>query len=199
MAEPKVNVNSVEKGDGFSGGDAPIAGDPQGAFMGMVSDLRASTKVTPTPMPVKLAYLAPDEFRFRTRTGYRNTAIKLRIYERNADDLVDAKNKDRFKKWAKRQGLDYVKDLKVDEDVYAQIGEPYIQFKPVRGVAEATYTTKDAFIASYIRKRIATGEFRDVIYEDVRPVEIEINGVKGLFAPIDDATREALAYAQAGD
>ena len=53
-------------------------------------------------------------------------------------------------------------------------------------------------IASYIRMRIATPEFRDVIYEDVRPVEIEINGVKGLFAPLNDETREALAFAQAG-
>jgi hypothetical protein len=36
-------------------------------------------------------------------------------------------------------------------------------------VREATFATKDPFIAEYIRRRIAAGEFRDMIYEEVRP------------------------------
>jgi len=64
-------------------------------------------------------------------------------------------------------------------------------------VREATFATKDPFIAEYIRRRIAAGEFRDMIYEEVRPVGRVVNGVLGRFIPADSATREAVAFAQA--
>lgn len=194
----QANVKQVmQEGADFAGANAPAASDPSGQFLGMVSELRSAEKAVPAAMPSPLTYIRPGEFRFRTRPGYRNTSIKLRIYERSDDNLVLTKNKDRFKKWAKRQKLDLTKDLKIDEEVYDILGEPYIHFRPVRGQMEATYTTKDATVAAYIRGRLARGEFRDAIYEDVRPVEIEIDGVKQLFIPANDQAREAVAFAQA--
>jgi hypothetical protein len=192
-----INVNTIEKGDGYTGANAPSPADPSGAFLGLVSELTAGEKPVPARAASALTYIRPGEYRFRTRPGYRNTAIKLRIYERDGDDIVQGKNKERFKKWAKRQGLDLVKDLKVDEEIYDLLGDPYIQFRPVRGQMEATYTTKNQTVAAYIRGRIAAGEFRDVIYEDVRPIEVEIDGVKQLFVPANDQAREAVAFAQA--
>lgn len=199
MAE-QVNISKImHEGAEFTGPNAPAPGDANvGEFMDMVSYLQRSTQ------PGQVATGRPGdlregEFRFRTKTGYRDTAIKLRIYERSDDKVKDGENKQRFRNWASRKGLD-LKDLeKWDEAVYKRTGEPYIKFRPVSDarVREATFATKDPFIAEYIRRRIAAGEFRDMIYEEVRPVEMVVNGVLGRFIPADSATREAVAFAQA--
>ncbi len=194
----KANVSQVmREGTNFQGANAPAPGDPSGEFLGMVSELRSSEKAMPQRTPTPLTYIRPGEFRFRTRPGYRNTAIKLRIQEFKDDDIENQKARDRWKKNAKRNGWELKELEQWDLKVYEITGEPYIQFRPVRGEQEATFTTKDEIVAAYIRRRIAAGEFRGVIYEDVRPVEIEINGEKQLFVPANDAAREAVAFAQA--
>lgn len=194
-----VNVGQIMKeGAGMSGDNTPAASDPSGQFNGMVAELTAAEKPVAQKGPVALDYIRPGEFRFRTKPGFRNTAIKLRIQEFKDDDIENQKSRDRWKKNAKRNGWE-LKDLeRWDLKVYDILGEAYIQFRPVRGQMEATYTTKDEFVASYIRMRIANGDYRDIVYEDVRPVEIEVNGTKQLFIPANDAAREALAFAQAG-
>lgn len=195
----KANVSQVMKEGGDFGPNAPAPGDQNvGGFLGMVSELKAETKAPKERVPAAMVHIREGEFRFRTRPGYRNTAIKLRIPEHSDDDIINGKNRDRWKKWARRNNIELKELEQWDIKVYDLIGEPYIYFRPVRGEQEASYVTTNALVASYIRKRIAAGDFGNVIYEDVAPIEIEINGVKQLFVPANDKAREAVAFAQAG-
>ena len=189
----------MNEGAEFGGENAPAGGDANvGGFLGMVSELQRSTEPGQVAT-IKTSTLREGEFRFRTRPGYRDTGIKLRIYERNADKVKETDNKQRWRNWAERNGL-AVKDLeKWDEAVYKRTGEPYLKFRPMSDprIREATFATKDPFIAEYIRRRLAAGEFRNEIFEEVRPVEMVVNGVLGRFIPADDETRENVAFAQA--
>lgn len=53
-------------------------------------------------------------------------------------------------------------------------------------------------VADYIRSRLARGEFAGEIYEDVRPMWVEVGGQRIRVMPADDTARVAMAAAAAG-
>jgi len=148
--------------------------------------------------PAALRYVAPDRFRFRTQPGLRSTSIVLRVPEVTFDLDKNVRIKKNWERWAKRTfGPDFKKVLKVDEVIAEKTGETVIKFRPLPGRMEATYETGDPEIAAYIRMRIQEPAHA-MIYEDVKPMAVEINGETVYVVQADPTSRARMAAHAAG-
>lgn len=170
--------------------------DPGGLAAMMAEDDR-NTNVVPL-VPRKLSPPPAGSFLFRTKPGIRSTAITLRLYHEKEDLDANVKAKKAWERWAKRQFGPKFKDaLALDRKLYEEHGLTRITFRPVPGAQEASYTTRDPEIAAYIRMRIKEPDLAALIYEEVAPMLVEINGQAVYVVPADDAARQAMAAAAA--
>jgi len=164
-------------------------------------DLAARAAETPAEKPMQpavLKYVTPDRFRFRTTPGHRNTAIVLRVPEVTFDLDKNVRLKQNFERWAKRTfGKDFLKILKVDGEIAEILGTPIIKFRPLPGKQEATYETGSPEVAAYIRMRIKEPD-HSMIYEDVKPMAVDINGETIYVVPADPTSRARMAAHAAG-
>lgn len=177
-------------------GEANVPGDP---MVAMQLEEIADSKPEVPVKPAKLDPPAQGSFRFRTKVGLRQTAITLRLFKEK-DDLDDnVKWRKVWERNAKRVWGDNWKDvLKIDRDLFENEGLDRIEFRPIPGAMEASYQTRNRQIAAYIRQRIKEPEFHGLIYEEVAPVQVEINGELVYVVPADDKARQAMAAAAAG-
>jgi hypothetical protein len=167
--------------------------------------------------PVKLPYVRPDTYRFRTTVGHRNTEIRLRVPEVIGDVDRDVKMKKAFEKWAARtlggdpdpqkdrkltaaQRLsNALKVLKVDAELHERTQLDAFKFRPIPRRQEATFETTDPEIAAYIRLRITEPQYVGKVYEDVKPLAVELNGETVYVVPADNESRTRMAaYAAQG-
>ena len=147
--------------------------------------------------PAKLTTPTPGSYRFRTRPGYRNTQIILRVFLPKDDTDENVKWQKRWERNAKRVwGPDWKQVLKVDRELWEDKGIDKIEFRPIPGVQECTYVTRDKKIAAYIRQRISEPDHGH-IYEEVAPMAVEIDGTTVYVVPADDQARQAMAAAAA--
>lgn len=151
-------------------------------------------------VPVKLQP-ATGSFLFRTK-GIRQTSIALRVYQPNPryDDDQNRKYKNNWERNAKNVwGDDWKKALKPDLDLFNKHGIERINFRPIPGVAEATYTTRDPEIAAYIRLRIQEPGLGAIIYEEVGPTWATLDdGTRVQVLPATDESRQTMAAVAAG-
>lgn len=158
---------------------------------------QAQEKPVPEQQPAKLDPPKPGVYRFRTRPGYRQTAIRLRIRQEYDDLDKDVKWKKVWERNAKRvHGDDWKQKLKLDIELYER-GLSQFLFRPVPGKHEATFETTDAKIAAYIRSRITEPDYVNVVYEEVAPMAVEINGETVYVVPADPQSRAKMAAAAA--
>jgi hypothetical protein len=175
----------------------------------MLGEIIARNAETPPEIPVRpatLAYVRPDNFRFRTNVGHRNTEIRLRIPEETGDLDRDVKLKKAFEKWAAREhgGDDKklphakrlsiaLKALQMDKELWESENIDAFKFRPIPGRQEATFETKDPRIAAYIRMRIKEPNYVGVVYEDVQAMAVEIDGRTAYMVPADAESRAIVA------
>lgn len=164
--------------------------------------------------PLKSAPLDPPasgSFRFRTKPGLRQTQINLRVYIPNPkyNDDQNRQYKNNWERnaqqvWGKsdRAGKVVVrwKDvLKPDQELYDRLGITSILFRPLPGLPEASYQTRDPDIAAYIRLRLQEPGLASVIYEEVGPTKAQLaNGEWVDVLPATDEARRQMAAAAAG-
>ena len=172
-----------------------IPGDP--VAMSMARD-DAESKAVPEVKPVKLDPPSAGSFRFRTRVGLRQTVIPLRLFKEKEDMDENVKWKKVWERNAKRVwGDDWKTVLKIDRDLFEAEGIDQIMFRPIPGSMEASFQTRNRKIAAYVRQRIIEPEFAGIIYEEVAPMAVEINGEMVYVVPADDKARQAMAAAAA--
>lgn len=209
----RVNTGAIsrEGADHLRPNLAPRADQPFTELPDRLAAQAAADEPEVPKTPVALPYVDDHEWRFRTYPGLGSAAIKLNIpvESDDMDDYLLRKNKN--KRWLDRkikQGrydrTDVGKDgfLKADKAVFDLLGEYHLNFKPVtkdgKRQMEAQYVTREKVVADYIRGRLANGEFAGEIYEDVRPIEVEVNGQRIRVVPADESARVAMAAAAAG-
>lgn len=191
---------------------APRAGQPFTEMSDLLAAQAAAAPPEVAKQPVALKPVGDYEWRFRTTPGRNSTAVRLSIPVETDDADENVKRKNKYKRWLDRQikqgridksevGKDGL--LKADKAVFDLTGEYSLIFKPVRQAdgrraMEAQLVTKEKLIADYMRGRLTRGDFAGEIYEDVRPVAVEINGQTVYMMPADDTARQAMAAAAAG-
>lgn len=202
-----------------TGENAPAPNQPYTELLDMMSAQAASEEPV-VERPATLHPVGDGEWRFLTRDGIANTSITLRLPVLGDDIDENAKRKNVYKRWLDRQvrqteegrkpaGAIYRSEvgkdgmLKADKAVFDITGEYQLRFHPARDVDGkrrkiAEFVTRDKTIAAYIRGRLERGEFAGEIKEDVRPMEVEINGQRIKVMPADDSARLAMAAAAAG-
>jgi hypothetical protein len=210
-----VQSNLREGSDHLSGNPtiAPRSGQPFTDMSDLLAAQAGSAEPEQLKTPVALKALADHEWRFRTKPGLNGATIRLDIPVESDDTDDNLKRKNKYKRWLDRQvnqkridrsevGKDGL--LKADKAVFDLLGEYNLIFTGVRlpggrRAMEAQYVTKEKVIADYIRGRLNRGDFAGEIYEEVRPVAVEINGQTVYMMPADDNARQAMAAAAAGD
>jgi hypothetical protein len=217
----RVDVQATlrEGNDHLSPSLAPREGQP---FTEM-TDLLAAQAAAALPevkRPIQLVPIPSGAWRFVTKDELAGATVTLRLPHLTDDVDDNVRRKNIYKRWLDRMikqteegrrsvGLihrtDVGKDgmLKADKAVFDLTGEYSLSFKPARDkdgrrrkIAE--FITRDKVIADYIRLRLSRGEFAGEIFEDVRPMEVEINGQVISVMPADDNARQAMAAAAAG-
>jgi hypothetical protein len=213
-----VQANLREGSDHLSGNPnlAPAPNQPFTEMTDLLAAQAASAEPELLKVPVALKALGAHEWRFRTTPGRNGASIRLDIPVESDDTDDNLKRKNKYKRWLDRQvkqgridkkevvNKDGFYGLKADKDVYDLTGEYVLIFTPVRQpggrrAMEAQYVTHEKVIADYIRGRLNRGDFAGEIYEEVRPVAVEINGQTVYMMPADDNARQAMAAAAAGD
>jgi hypothetical protein len=189
---------------------APRPGQPFTALAEQLAAQAAADGPEPVISPAALPLVAETDWRFRTYPGRASATIALRIPVESDDIDDNVKRKNKYKRWLDRQvtqgkidrseiGKDGL--LKADKAVFDLTGEYHIHFRPVRvggkRAMEAQYTTDQKVIADYIRSRLMRGEFAGEIYEDVRPMTVEVGGQRIQVMPADETARKAMAAAAA--
>ena len=195
--------------------DPAIAPRPGQAFTAL-SEMQMAQAAAEEPevpkAPVPLPPVGKHAWRFRTAVGNSSFQIRLDIPVDSDDRDENVKRINRVKGWTQRQvdkgrfrrdevGKDGL--LKADQAVHKITGEYTLVFTPVknkegRRAMEAEYVTSNKVIADYIRNRLNRGDFPGVVYEEVQPVMVEINGKQVLMSPFDETARLAMAAAAAG-
>jgi hypothetical protein len=211
----RVDVSSVETG-ALPQGNPDVTPRADQPFMEIYDLQRAQAAASEPDVPKQPVVLKPigeHQWRFRTMPGRGSCSVRLDIPV-ELDDVDDyLKRKNKYKRWLDRQikqgriaKEEVGKDgfLKADKAVFDLLGEYTLFFTPVRApggrrAMEAEYVTKDKLIADYLRGRLNRGDFAGEIYEDVRPMTVEINGQHIQVMPADDNARQAMAAAAAGD
>jgi hypothetical protein len=210
-----VQANLREGSDHLSGNPnlAPAPNQPFTEMTDLLAAQAASAEPELLKVPVALKALGAHEWRFRTTPGRNGASIRLDIPVESDDTDDNLKRKNKYKRWLDRQvnqgrirkdeiGKDGL--LRADKAVFDLLGEYTLIFTPVRQpggrrAMEAQYVTHEKVIADYIRGRLNRGDFAGEIYEEVRPVAVEINGQTVYMMPADDTARQAMAAAAAGD
>lgn len=189
---------------------APRPGQPFTALAEQLAAQAAADGPEQAKAPAVLPLVAETEWRFRTYPGRPSASVALRIPIESDDVDDNVKRKNKYKRWLDRQitqgkidrsevGKDGL--LKADKAVFDLTGEYHIHFRGVRvggkRAMEAQFTTDKKVIADYLRSRLMKGEFAGEIYEDVRPMTVEIDGQRIQVVPADDTARKAMAAAAA--
>ena len=193
MANSTVDVRAAQQGDSGIGGthrDDPIAQ--------LMREQQATEKAVPPTPPVQLAPPKPGVYRFRTKVGYRQMVIPLRLRMEYDDLDKDVKWKKVWERNAKRvHGDDWKQKLKADNDLFDREGIRQILFRPVPNRQEATFETTNPKIAAYIRSRISDPDYIGIVYEEVAPMAVEIDGETVYVIPADPQSRAKMAAAAA--
>lgn len=212
----RTNVAAVQReGADHLSNDAAIAPQPGQPFTEL-SEMQMQQAAEEEPVmpsqPVKLDPIGAGRWRFRTTPPIGSFQIRLDIPVESEDRDENIRRTNRMKQWTQRQvdqgrfarsevGKDGI--LKADRAVFAVTGRYTLAFTPVRTKSnlramESEFVTDQKVIADYIRGRLARGDFAGEVYEDVQPIEIEINGQQVLVAPANETARLAMAAAAAG-
>jgi len=191
---------------------APRPGQPFTELSEMQMQQAAEEEPVMPSQPINLDPVGAGRWRFRTVPPIGSFQIRLDIPVESEDRDENIRRTNRMKQWTQRQvdqgrfargevGKDGI--LKADRAVFAAIGRYTLVFTPVRTKSnlramEAEFVTEQKIIADYIRGRLTRGDFAGEVYEDVQPIEIEINGQQVLVAPANETARLAMAAAAAG-
>lgn len=197
MSTSSADVREAQKRDvdvhQATGG---VAGDP---IAMMLQGQNAEDTPIAERRSVRMEPVKAGSYRFRTKPGYRQTLITLRVCQEYDDLDKNVKWKKTWERNAKRvYGDNWKQVLKPDADLFDRLGIRTITFRPVPGQMEASFETSDGKLAAYIRQRITEPDYLGIIYEEVAPMAVEINGETVYVVPADDQSRAKMAAAAAG-
>ena len=210
VSVPDLNTVQREGLDHLDPNLAPRAGQPYAEMFELQRQQQAELEpdepeawATLTPLPV-------GSWRFVTVPGIGGTSIRLDLPVETDDRDESVNRKNKYKRWLDRQirsgrieKSDVGKDglLKADSAVFELLGSYTLVFRPVRDATgkrrkQAEYVTTEKVVADYIRARLNRGDFPEIV-EDVRPVQVEIDGELVEMMPVTDAGRRRVAMAAA--